>query len=310
MRRIQSNGKLLITGEYAVLDGALALALPSKYGQSLSIHPGEAGQINWMAYKHTGELWFKTLLDSTNLTAMIHQRIENPQAKDVDKTQTLSKILVEAQKLNPNFLTDQKGYTVETRLDFPINWGLGSSSTLIANIAQWAGIDPYTLLWNGFTGSGYDIACALAKEPLTYQLQGKQPLVQQVDFNPIFRESLFFIHLNKKQNSREGIKRYKSLERNDKALIQEISQLTTGFIQATSLEEFEALMQEHENRIASAIALQPIKQVLFSDFKGAIKSLGAWGGDFILATGVKDYVEPYFKKLGYTTIIPYQDMVY
>ena len=30
-----SNGKLLITGEYVVLDGAKALALPTKYGQNL-----------------------------------------------------------------------------------------------------------------------------------------------------------------------------------------------------------------------------------------------------------------------------------
>ena len=28
-----SNGKLLITGEYVVLDGAKALALPTKFGQ-------------------------------------------------------------------------------------------------------------------------------------------------------------------------------------------------------------------------------------------------------------------------------------
>ena len=32
-----SNGKLLITGEYVVLDGATALAIPTKYGQSLCV---------------------------------------------------------------------------------------------------------------------------------------------------------------------------------------------------------------------------------------------------------------------------------
>ena len=32
-----SNGKLLITGEYLVLDGAKALALPTKYGQYLTV---------------------------------------------------------------------------------------------------------------------------------------------------------------------------------------------------------------------------------------------------------------------------------
>jgi len=33
MASFYSNGKLLITGEYLVLDGAKALALPTKYGQ-------------------------------------------------------------------------------------------------------------------------------------------------------------------------------------------------------------------------------------------------------------------------------------
>ncbi|MEQ3661167.1 MAG: GHMP kinase, partial [Flavobacterium sp.] len=35
-----SNGKLLLTGEYVVLDGAKALAVPTKFGQSLSIESG------------------------------------------------------------------------------------------------------------------------------------------------------------------------------------------------------------------------------------------------------------------------------
>ena len=32
--RFYSNGKLLITGEYVILDGALSLAVPSLLGQS------------------------------------------------------------------------------------------------------------------------------------------------------------------------------------------------------------------------------------------------------------------------------------
>jgi hypothetical protein len=48
--------------------------------------------------------------------------------------------------------------------------------------------------------------------------------------------------------------------------------------------------------------------LLFNDYKGAIKSLGAWGGDFILVTGNEDSIS-YFKKKGYNTIIPYSKMV-
>ena len=36
-----SNGKLLITGEYLVLDGAKAFALPTKFGQKLTIEETE-----------------------------------------------------------------------------------------------------------------------------------------------------------------------------------------------------------------------------------------------------------------------------
>ena len=32
-----SNGKLLLTGEYVVLDGAEALAVPTRFGQNLTV---------------------------------------------------------------------------------------------------------------------------------------------------------------------------------------------------------------------------------------------------------------------------------
>jgi mevalonate kinase len=47
-----SNGKLLITGEYLVLDGAKAFALPTKFGQSLIIEEGSNKAIQWISYDH------------------------------------------------------------------------------------------------------------------------------------------------------------------------------------------------------------------------------------------------------------------
>ena len=47
---------------------------------------------------------------------------------------------------------------------------------------------------------------------------------------------------------------------------------------------------------------------LFPDYFGTLKSLGAWGGDFILATGNKD-TSQYFIDKGYATILKYSDMV-
>ena len=54
-----SNGKLLITGEYLVLDGAKSLALPTKFGQYLNISSGSLGQIHWTSFDYDQSLWFK-----------------------------------------------------------------------------------------------------------------------------------------------------------------------------------------------------------------------------------------------------------
>jgi hypothetical protein len=53
--------------------------------------------------------------------------------------------LHEAYKLNPDFITNSNGYIITTELGF-LSWGLGTSSTLINNIAQWLQIDAFTLL--------------------------------------------------------------------------------------------------------------------------------------------------------------------
>jgi mevalonate kinase len=52
-----SHGKLLLTAEYLVLDGANALAFPTKYGQSLIFDNGKKNTIAWKSYDHNGKLW-------------------------------------------------------------------------------------------------------------------------------------------------------------------------------------------------------------------------------------------------------------
>ena len=48
-----SNGKLLLTGEYLVIDGAKAIAIPTKKGQSLSVKETEEGsQLIWKSWTH------------------------------------------------------------------------------------------------------------------------------------------------------------------------------------------------------------------------------------------------------------------
>ncbi len=197
---------------------------------------------------------------------------------------------------------------MKTNLTFPRNWGLGSSSTLINSIASWAKVDAFKLLWNSFKGSGYDIACAQNNTPIFYQIENKEPVVQQVVFNPSFKENLFFVHLNKKQDSKEGIAKFRESNINFDQQIKRISAISDAFLNTNSLEAFESLIVEHERIISSIVKLKPVKEKLFPDYFGEIKSLGAWGGDFVLATGNSETPE-YFKNKGFETILAYSEMI-
>ncbi len=134
------------------------------------------------------------------------------------------------------------------------------------------------------------------------------PIVEEVNFNPLFKEQLYFVYLNKKQNSREGIKRYKELSRNNFFEVQQISQLTDAFVECENLIDFEKLIKEHEQLVSKTIQLKTVQELYFSDYFGQTKSLGAWGGDFILATGNTDSPN-YFNNKGFQTVIPYSDLI-
>ena len=299
-----SNGKLLITGEYLVLDGASALAIPTSYGQWLFIETIEESKIYWNSIDEEGETWYESQFLIEDIDKLQLIGIQN----DKSITDRLIQILSSAKQLNPDFLKEQTGYRITTKLSFPRNWGLGTSSTLINNIANWAKVDAFKLLEKTFGGSGYDIAAAQYNHPISYSLSRGISSVKEVKLPWSFTDQLFFIHLNKKQNSREGISHYKSQNKNKSHAIGEISELTAKIISCPTIQEFELLITQHENTISKFINLKTVKKLLFDNYSGAIKSLGAWGGDFILATGRLDDME-YFRKKGFGTIIPFKDMI-
>ena len=291
-----------------VLDGAKSLAVPTKFGQDLTIDKIDEPELIWGSFTNTGECWFEAVFDLPKLRLKNATFNSDKEGSAEFVAETLQKILNEARKLNPDFLQMDKGILVKTNLTFPQNWGLGSSSTLINNIANWANIDAYKLLWNAFSGSGYDIACAQNDSPIFYQLEHENPIVNQVEFSPNFKDELFFVHLNKKQNSREGIAQYKKYNQNIQQEITEISNLSDAFVNATSSGELGKIINEHESIISSIIKLNPVNKSLFPDYFGAVKSLGAWGGDFVLVTGNEE-TPTYFKQKGFETILPYAEMI-
>ena len=163
-----SNGKFLLTGEYLVLKGALAMAMPVKLGQSMTVETRHGTSLQWNAHKPNGP-WFSATLNPETL--------EIVDCNDQAKAEKLAQILNAVKTLNPNMFNE--GLCFETHLDFDPNWGLGSSSTLIANLARWANVNPYELLKLTFGGSGYDIACATAEGPIYYQLSTIEPALRQ-----------------------------------------------------------------------------------------------------------------------------------
>ncbi|MAQ75067.1 MAG: GHMP kinase [Aquimarina sp.] len=302
-----SHGKLLLTGEYLVLDGAKGLALPTKLGQWLTVENHEDNSILWTSFDENNEVWFKEEFYIKDDSVQV-----KPDDKRSEEYQKLSDTLIDilncARELNPKFLSGNKGVWVKTKLEFNRNWGLGSSSTLINNIAQWAVIDGFKLLDSCFGGSGYDIACAQHSTPLVYKRGGK-PAVKEVVFNPPFSDKLFFVHLNEKQDSKDSIKHYQSLPLKDYDVAESaINEITEKVITCTKLEEFNSLIDTHETIISDIIKTPTVKSKLFSDYTGSIKSLGGWGGDFILVTG-NDSDMTYFKEKGYNTIVSFKDMI-
>ena len=305
MTKYHSNGKFLLSGEYLVLQGARALALPLNLGQSLEVTTIDDanGMIHWDAYTPKG-FWFASIFSKHDFT--VHA------SDDMDKADNLSKIFKAIKSLNPNILQDKKDYFFTTRLEFDSEWGLGSSSTLISLLAQWAKVNPYELLKMTMGGSGYDIACATASQPIIYRLENGSPIVEKADFNPGFKDKLYFVYQGHKQSSGKEVKSFK--ERAQKydfsSEVSEISELSENLIKASSFNDFCALLTRHEE-IMSRCLEQPSLKSQYPDFQGVIKSLGAWGGDFFLAATElpENEVIGYFKKKGLGTILKYTDIV-
>ena len=301
MQTFYSHGKLLISAEYAVLDGALALALPTKFGQSLKVETSSKNTIHWKSISNEEVVWFEA-----EFTIDADLKISTTNTSDI--AVRLVQVLEALQQLNPTLFEAQQGYALTSTLEFPENWGLGSSSTLINNLAQWAKVDAFELLALTFGGSGFDIACAQQDSGILYQLENGKPSIQPVEFSPAFSESLFFVHRNQKQNSREGIAAYKTLTADQSLDFSALNSLTLDLLHCSNLKTFESLIEQHERYISTLIQQLPLKEALFSDYKGAIKSLGAWGGDFFLATGNANDMD-YFKSKGYTTVVGYSEMI-
>lgn len=301
---IRAHGKLLLTGEYAVLDGAEALALPVRYGQTLYAQPANTpALLRWASVDAHGTPWFEA--------AFALPTFDLESTSELTTARRLQDLLLACRRQRADFLADLTGWTVRIEADYPLHWGLGSSSTLVAALARWAEVDPYTVLFETLGGSGYDIACAFATGPIFYRLDDRQtPHVEPAPFDPPFAEQLFFVFLGKKQDSRAEIRRFRQKVQPPEDWLKAVSTLARKCAAAQTLDAFGQCLQEHEQLLAPALARTPVQEAIFEDFPGVVKSLGAWGGDFVLAASLLDAggTQRYFAQRGFSTCIPYREM--
>ena len=299
MSRIFSPGKLMLTSEYVAVDGALVLAIPTKLGQELFYTENEDQKslIFWEAY-HQNQLWLKTTIDYKNWKIL--------ETNDFKASEFILKTLKNVQNLSEIKLKNDTSYHIKTNLQFPSDFGLGSSSTLMNNLAEWANIDAFTLNEISLGGSGYDVAVAKEKSAVLYS-RFPERVYETIDFQPSFKDELIFIHLNQKQDTREGISHYRSMPTSTE-LINDYSALTKKIVNSQSLEEFSQLMTIHEQKLSDFLETPTVKEKYFQDCPSFVKSLGAWGGDFVLASKFGDY-QDYFKQRGFSKIFSWKYLI-
>lgn len=300
-----SNAKLLITGEYLVLKGAEALAAPLKFKQHLSVKSDDAYKplINWKSKGPDGLVFFEAEFTPDDFIIK--------SATDKEKADYVRSLLQTARLLNPDFPRENRFHIVEARLDFDINWGLGSSSTLISNLADWAGIDPFVLNRLVSKGSGYDIASANASGPILYKLDNDRPNWEEVDFKPPFRENIYFAYTGAKQNTEESISGFDSDSQFTDEDITYISGISRDIVECSDMDEFGKLIDAHERRMSGILKKPSLRNRGFDDYPGAVKSLGAWGGDFILLTweGDKQGLTRYLSKRNINIFFSFDDII-
>jgi mevalonate kinase len=295
-----AHGKLMLLGEFFVLRGANCIAAPSIYGQSLKVVSDDRKEtLKWEALIENKQ-WFSAEYDL--------KEFEVISASNNFLAESFARLARVVRELNSRFL--ENGAAVTTNLNFPQSWGLGSSSTIIKLLADWAGVDPFDIHFATSTGSGYDIASAIANKPIVYQSVNEEPKFYEIELPDVVKQSCYFIYLGKKQNSQRSVKLF--LQRGQQDLpVERMNELASEFINSTSVKGICSIMSEHDRLLSPILDLKRVKEVMFKDFEGEVKSLGAWGGDFVMACTENDaeYVSRYFKNKGLDTVLTYKKLL-
>ena len=272
MIHYRSSGKLLLSGEYWVLHGATALAVPTLLGQSLA-YSDATHSLRWTALDRSGTPW-----------------LDVPAQHDPQ----VASLLRAAEALGGT--VPATGHAT-TRLEFDRDWGWGSSSSLTDLIAQWTGVDALELHFATSSGSGFDVACARARTAISYQKVGERS-AQWTEVRATHWPTAHFalVYLGAKQDSQKEVRAPRPEPQ--KADLDAISAISQELTAAATVGRWIELIEEAEVRTSRWIG-QPRVQDRFTGVRATLKSLGAWGGDFVLAVAEDPAEFAYFVEHGY-----------
>jgi len=290
-------GKILLSGEYLVLDAATALGLVSRYGQSLSVETdamAKPGTLHWTALDMNGKPWMEAVLvwedgrwtlaaDSAEVPENQRLRQGLQAAWDLaSEKQTVQSSPTTSSNHDPALTLAQTGLRVTTSLEFPRRWGLGSSSTLVALLAEWWGIDARKLYAMVQNGSGYDLEIALSGRSMLYNREPVQ--IQPLDFRVPPGSLLRLVDPGSKQISSAEVSRYRQLSLQTRAeAVPRISQISEALAQGPTIQEMLGLFRDHDYILEGVLGQPCLHTLEGHGFPGRLKSLGAWGGDLFLA---------------------------
>jgi mevalonate kinase len=160
-----------------------------------------------------------------------------------------------------------------------------------------------------FQGSGFDIACATADGPILYV---RNQLVEPINLDYPFASQLFLVYSGRKKKTAIEVRTFLKEKVISSQTVSEMSALTDEFAACRDQNEFNLLIRLHEELVSKSIGRIPVKSEFFGDFKGEVKSLGAWGGDFFLVSTNKltfSEVNRYFENKGLMTVFKWGDLL-
>src|SRR5690606_11171271 len=229
---------------------------------------GQGAEVHWVSMDHQGKKWFECKLN------LIDFSVEK--TSDEGKSRFIQNLIQSAARLNSDFLSKWKKYKVTSALEFDPDWGLGSSSTLIANLAEWAELSPFELYFDTQKGSGYDVAAAVSDAPLLYQKHEDELSFETFDWDQKLIEKIVVFYQGNKQSSAAEVSDWKKNKRWNRGDVSHMHTISESLADCSDVEQAMKLFGEHV-KMTEKILDQRAFEGRYADFEGVMKPLGAWG---------------------------------